>query len=136
MLSRSCLCKSCWDLLIAPWVLAKITHLVCAKKKWLKNELAHSLTIFNTWYKDTGLFGVYVVCPDIKVDDCVWTLMNNLIRLVHIPSDAEVERDKLNLKATMLMGLDGHSNVAEDFLRMTVVDLWTSHDTSRNLLPE
>jgi len=43
--------------------------------------------------------------------------MNNLVRLVHTPSDEEVERAKLNLKATMLMGLDGHSNVAEDIGR-------------------
>ena len=82
-----------------------------------ENELAHSLTTFNTCYKDTGLFGIYVVCPDVKVDDCMWTVMNNLVRLVHTPSDEEVERAKLNLKATMLMGLDGHSNVAEDIGR-------------------
>ena len=43
--------------------------------------------------------------------------MNNLVRLVHTPSEEEVERAKLNLKATMLMGLDGHSNVAEDIGR-------------------
>jgi processing peptidase subunit beta len=43
--------------------------------------------------------------------------MNNLVRLVHVPSDEEVERAKVNLKATMLMGLDGNSNVAEDIGR-------------------
>ena len=80
-------------------------------------ELAHSVNTFNTSYKDTGLFGVYMVCPDLKADDLMWTVMNNLVRLVHAPSDEEVQRAKLHLKASMLMGLDGHSNVAEDIGR-------------------
>ena len=82
-----------------------------------EHELANSISTFNTCYKDTGLFGVYVVAPDNKLDDLAWYLMNNLVRLVHAPSVEEVERAKVNLKATMLMGLDGHSNVAEDIGR-------------------
>lgn len=80
-------------------------------------ELAHSVSTFNTCYKDTGLFGVYMVCPDRKVNDLVWTVMNYLVRLVHCPSEEEVERAKRSLKAIMLMGLDGHANVAEDIGR-------------------
>jgi len=82
-----------------------------------ENELAYSLNTFNTCYKDTGLFGVYAVMPDNKVDDCSWYIMNNLIRLVHNPSDAEVERAKVSLKAAMLMNMDGHNNVAEEIGR-------------------
>jgi len=82
-----------------------------------EHELAHSVSTFNTCYKDTGLFGVYAVAPDNKLDDLFWYLMNNLVRMVHSPSEEEVERAKVNLKATMLMGLDGNSNVAEDIGR-------------------
>ena len=82
-----------------------------------ENELAYSLNTFNTCYKDTGLFGIYAVVPDNKVDDMSWTIMNNLIRLVHTPSDAEVERAKVSLKAAMLMNMDGHNNVAEEIGR-------------------
>lgn len=82
-----------------------------------ENELAFSLNTFNTCYKDTGLFGIYMVCPDHKLDMLMWHVMNNLVRLCHTPSDEEVERAKLNLKAAMLAGLDGHSNVAEDIGR-------------------
>lgn len=82
-----------------------------------EHELAHSVSAFNTCYKDTGLFGIYMVCPDNKLDDLMWHVMNNLVRLVHTPSEEEVERAKLQLKAIMLMGLDGHSNVAEDIGR-------------------
>mmetsp|Transcript_14209 Transcript_14209/g.15831 ORF Transcript_14209/g.15831 Transcript_14209/m.15831 type:complete len:475 (+) Transcript_14209:56-1480(+) len=81
------------------------------------SEAAHSLSTFNTCYKDTGLFGIYAVAPDNKLDELMWNVMNNLVRLVHTPSDEEVERAKVNLKATMLMALDGHSNVVEDIGR-------------------
>ena len=80
-------------------------------------EAAHSVSTFNTCYKDTGLFGVYGVGPDNKLDDMMYSIMNNLVRLVHTPSDEEVERAKVSLKATMLMGLDGNSNIAEDIGR-------------------
>lgn len=82
-----------------------------------QHELAHSISTFNTCYKDTGLFGIYAVAPDNKLDDLMWYVMSNLVRMVHSPSVEEVERAKVNLKATMLMGLDGHSNVAEDIGR-------------------
>jgi len=82
-----------------------------------EGELAHNVSTFNTCYKDTGLFGVYMVAPDNKLDDLMWTVCNNLVRLVHNVSDEEMERAKTNLKATMLMGLDGNSNIAEDIGR-------------------
>jgi processing peptidase subunit beta len=82
-----------------------------------EHELAHSISTFNTCYKDTGLFGIYAIAPDNKLDDLMWYVMGNLVRMVHNPSIDEVERAKVNLKATMLMGLDGNSNVAEDIGR-------------------
>jgi len=82
-----------------------------------QNELAHSVSTFNTCYKDSGLFGIYIVAPDNTLDDLMWYIMNNLVRLVHSVSSEEIERAKTNLKATMLMGLDGHTNVAEDIGR-------------------
>lgn len=81
------------------------------------DELAHSVNTFNTCYKDTGLFGVFMVAPDNKLDDLMWTVTNNLVRLVHHVSDEEMDRAKTNLKASMLMGLDGNSNIAEDIGR-------------------
>lgn len=101
-----------------------------------ENELAHSVSAFNTHYKDTGLFGVYMSCPDVKADDLMWHVMNNLVRLVHAPSEEEVERAKFNLKSTMLASLDGHWNVAEDIgrqllcygRRMSVAETFTRID--------
>jgi len=82
-----------------------------------EGELAHSISTFNTCYKDTGLFGIYAVAPDNKLDDLMWYVMGNLVRMCHKVSDEEVDRAKLNLKANMLMGLDGNSSVAEDIGR-------------------
>lgn len=80
-------------------------------------DLAHSVSAFNTCYKDSGLFGVYLVAADNKLDDLFWYLMNNLVRMVHEPTQEELDRAKNSLKATMLMGLDGHAQVAEDIGR-------------------
>ena len=101
-----------------------------------EHELAHTVTTFNTSYKDTGLFGVYMCCPDLKADDLMWHVMNNLVRLVHSPSEEEVERAKFNLKSTMLATLDGHWNIAEDIgrqiltygRRMTAAEIFTRID--------
>jgi len=101
-----------------------------------ERELAHSVSTFNTCYKDTGLFGLYMVAPDNKLDDLMWYIMNDLVRVVHGVSDEEIERAKTNLKATMLMGLDGHTNVAEDIgrqlltygRRMTPAEIFTRID--------
>lgn len=81
------------------------------------NQLAHSINTFNTCYKDTGLFGIYAVAPDNMLDDLMWYVTGNLVRLAHNVSDEEMERAKTTLKASMLMGLDGSSNVAEDIGR-------------------
>lgn len=82
-----------------------------------QNDLAHSFMTFNTCYKDTGLFGVYLVAEDNKLDDVMWYTLDNLVRLCHNISDQEVERAKTQLKANMLMQVDSLSNVAEDIGR-------------------
>eukprot|EP00542_Grammatophora_oceanica_P015280 CAMPEP_0194045890 /NCGR_PEP_ID=MMETSP0009_2-20130614/18723_1 /TAXON_ID=210454 /ORGANISM="Grammatophora oceanica, Strain CCMP 410" /LENGTH=476 /DNA_ID=CAMNT_0038690927 /DNA_START=33 /DNA_END=1463 /DNA_ORIENTATION=+ len=101
-----------------------------------QHECANSMSAFNTCYKDTGLFGVYGVADDNKLDDMMFYIMNNMVRLVHTPSDEEVERAKFTLKSTMLMALDGHTNVCEDIgrqmltygRRMTTAEIFSRID--------
>ena len=80
-------------------------------------QLAHSVMSFNTCYKDTGLFGVYSVAEPHKVQDLMWYTLEAMVRLVHETSEEEVERARTQLKANMMMQLDGSSNVCEDIGR-------------------
>jgi mitochondrial-processing peptidase subunit beta len=84
------------------------------------NDLAHSFKAFNTCYNDTGLFGVYIVAPDNKLDDVMWYTLDNLVRLAHNVSDEEVARAKTQLKANVLLQLDSLPNVAEDIGRQVL----------------
>jgi processing peptidase subunit beta len=82
-----------------------------------EKELAHSYMSFNTCYQDTGLFGVYAVADKYKLNDLTWYTMEAMVRLVHKTTDEEVERAKTQLKANMLMQLDGSSPICEDIGR-------------------
>lgn len=81
------------------------------------NNLANSISTFNTCYKDTGLFGLYAIAEREKVGDLMTCVTNNLAQLVNNINEEDVERGKIALKATMLMGLDGNTNVCEDIGR-------------------
>jgi hypothetical protein len=78
-----------------------------------EHELAHSVASFNTCYKDTGLFGVYAVCEPHKVQDLMWYTLESMVRLCHDVTDEEVQRAKGQLKANLMMSLDGSANTCE-----------------------
>ncbi|CCI44798.1 unnamed protein product [Albugo candida] len=82
-----------------------------------EHELVHSYSAFNTCYHDTGLFGVYAVADPHKLNDFMWYTLESLVRLVHKTTEEEVERAKIQLKASMLMQLDGSSPICEDIGR-------------------
>jgi len=82
-----------------------------------ENELAHSFHTFNTCYKDTGLFGVYAVAEKTELQELTWNIMYTMVRLCHNVSDEEVDRAKVQLKANLLMMLDGSTGICEDIGR-------------------
>lgn len=69
--------------------------------------LCHSYQSFNTCYKDTGLWGIYVVCEPNTCEDMVFNAINELMRLCSNVNEAEVDRAKNLLKTNMLLQLDG-----------------------------
>jgi processing peptidase subunit beta len=82
-----------------------------------ESSLAHSLSTFNTTYKDTGLFGVYTVAEPTKLWELSQHILYEMVRLVHQTSPEEVERAKTQLKTALLGGLDGSTAVCEDIGR-------------------
>merc|ERR1712169_21816 len=86
-----------------------------------KHDLANSFTSFSTSYSDTGLWGIYLSTskPD-RVDDLVHFTIREWMRLCSNVSQAETERAKAQLKASILLSLDGTTAVAEDIGRQII----------------
>lgn len=86
-------------------------------RKVAEDQLAHSVSTFNTTYKDTGLFGVNAVAEPTKVQALMITILYEMVRLAHKPTEEEVARARTQLKTTLLSQLDGSTAVCEDIGR-------------------
>ncbi|SPO02253.1 probable mitochondrial processing peptidase beta chain precursor [Cephalotrichum gorgonifer] len=85
------------------------------------HELANSFMSFSTSYSDTGLWGIYLVTDKLdRVDDLVHFSIREWMRLCTNVSEAEVERAKAQLKASILLSLDGTTALAEDIGRQII----------------
>ncbi|KAL1117047.1 hypothetical protein AAG570_004375, partial [Ranatra chinensis] len=85
-----------------------------------QENLAHSFQSFNTCYKDTGLWGIYFVSPPMAIEDMVYHVQSEWMRLCTSVTDAEVERAKNLLKTNMLLQLDGTTPICEDIGRQVI----------------
>ncbi|KAI7312693.1 hypothetical protein KC340_g9794 [Hortaea werneckii] len=95
-----------------------------------EHKLANSFMSFSTSYSDTGLWGIYLVTDNFtRIDDLVHFTLREWSRLSFQVGDAEVERAKAQLKASILLSLDGTTAVAEDIGRQIIT-------TGRRLSPE
>ncbi|KAA6415286.1 MAG: peptidase subunit beta [Lasallia pustulata] len=95
-----------------------------------ENKLANSFMSFSTSYSDTGLWGIYLVTENkTQIDDLVHFTLREWSRLSYNVSEAETERAKAQLKASILLSLDGTTAVAEDIGRQIVT-------TGRRMSPE
>ena len=76
------------------------------------------------------LWGIYLVTDKhTRIDDLVHFTLREWSRLSYNVSEAEVERSKAQLKASILLSLDGTTAVAEDIGRQIVT-------TGRRMRPE
>lgn len=95
-----------------------------------QNNLANSFMSFSTSYSDTGLWGIYLVSENTtRLDDLVHFTLKEWSRLSYNVTEAEVERAKAQLKASILLSLDGTTAVAEDIGRQIIT-------TGRRMGPE
>ncbi|KAL8243940.1 hypothetical protein R6Q59_010198 [Mikania micrantha] len=106
-----------WDRAMgnSPYLGSKLSTFVHA------NNLANSFMSFSTSYSDTGLWGIYMVTENkTQIDDLVHFTLREWTRLTFNVSEAEVERAKAQLKASILLSLDGTTAVAEDIGRQII----------------
>jgi mitochondrial-processing peptidase subunit beta len=86
-----------------------------------KHNLANSFLSFSTSYSDTGLWGIYLTTENkTQIDDLVHFALKEWNRLSVSVSPTEIERAKAQLKASLLLSLDGTTAVAEDIGRQLV----------------
>lgn len=115
-----------WDRAMgnSPYLGSKLSYFVH------EHKLANSFMSFSTSYSDTGLWGIYMVSENkTAIDDLVHFALREWSRLSYNVSEAEVERAKSQLKASLLLSLDGTTAVAEDIGRQLVT-------TGRRMSPE
>ncbi|GAA5871464.1 hypothetical protein JCM1840_002901 [Sporobolomyces johnsonii] len=94
---------------------SRLSHIISS------NNLANSFMSFSTSYSDTGLWGIYMVSENVtNVDDLTHFTMKEWMRMATHPNQGEVDRAKAQLKASLLLGLDGTTAVAEDVGRQIV----------------
>jgi mitochondrial-processing peptidase subunit beta len=115
-----------WDRSLgsAPLLSSRLSHIVSS------NNLANSFMSFSTSYADTGLWGTYIVTENlVNMDDLMHFTLREWTRMAIDPHDTEVERAKSQLKASLLLTLDGTTAIAEDIGRQLVT-------TGRRLTPQ
>ena len=106
-----------WDRSLGSSLLlsSKLSHIISA------NNLANSYMSFSTSYSDTGLWGIYFVSENLmNLDDLAHFTLKEWTRMSIAPTDVEVERAKSQLKAGLLLSLDGSTAIAEDIGRQLV----------------
>ncbi|TYJ53981.1 mitochondrial-processing peptidase subunit beta [Cryptococcus floricola] len=94
---------------------SRLSHIISS------NNLANSYMSFSTSYSDTGLWGIYLVSENhSNIDDLLHFTLREWTRMSISPTIAEVERAKSQLKASLLLGLDGTTAIAEDIGRQLI----------------
>ncbi|KAF7301050.1 hypothetical protein MIND_00668900 [Mycena indigotica] len=115
-----------WDRSLgsAPHLSSRLSSIISS------NNLANSFMSFSTSYSDTGLWGIYLVSENLmNLDDLSHFTLREWARMSISPTSVEVERAKSQLKAGLLLGLDGTTAIAEDIGRQIVT-------TGRRMSPQ
>ncbi|GIZ01612.1 mitochondrial-processing peptidase subunit beta [Caerostris extrusa] len=92
-------------------IYSKLAHKVAAK------NLCHNFLSFNTCYKDTGLWGIYLVSDGKTLNDMLFTVQEEWNRLCTSVTEEEVTRAKNLFLTNSLLLLDGSTPIFEDIGR-------------------
>jgi predicted Zn-dependent peptidase len=86
-----------------------------------KRGLAYSVYSFASSYQDNGLFGIYAGCGEDEVTELVPVLCDEIVAVTAGVAEAEVERARAQLKASMLMSLESTTSRCELLARQHAV---------------
>lgn len=78
-----------------------------------KRGLAYSVFSFCTSYRDSGTFGVYAACEDSKTEEVVKISLAEFDKIQCDITNDELNKAKMQLKASLLMGLESSSTRME-----------------------
>uniref|UniRef100_K9IKF8 Cytochrome b-c1 complex subunit 1, mitochondrial n=1 Tax=Desmodus rotundus TaxID=9430 RepID=K9IKF8_DESRO len=81
------------------------------------NKLCQSFQSFNICYAETGLLGVHFVCDRMSIDDMMFFLQGQWMRLCTSATESDVRRGKNLLRNALVSHLDGTTPVCEDIGR-------------------
>lgn len=92
-----------------------------------------SYKAFNIVYKDTGLWGVQFMTQSLKLEDMLYTIQDEWMRLCTIITDKELERAKRQLKAKLLSKTESCRGTCHDIGRWMLYNgyrpaLWEQMD--------
>jgi processing peptidase subunit beta len=83
-------------------------------------DLAHSLSTFNTQYSDTGLFGVYATCDPYACNQLMHEVTRAMTSLCYNVEEELLEGAKNMLKMNLLSQHDGSTQICEEIGRQTL----------------
>ncbi|XP_001367487.1 cytochrome b-c1 complex subunit 1, mitochondrial [Monodelphis domestica] len=81
------------------------------------NKVCQSFQTFNICYSETGLFGIHFVTDRMNIDDMVFFLQGQWMRLCTSATESDVMRGKNILRNALVSHLDGTTPVCEDIGR-------------------
>jgi processing peptidase subunit beta len=82
-----------------------------------KENMAYSVSTFNTQYSDTSLFGVYLVAHPVGLQKLLYHVLKCITRLSYEVDEIQLESAKNQIKYQILASLDGSTSIAEDIGR-------------------
>jgi len=85
-----------------------------------QNEYVQAASVFNAFYNDTGIFGVYACAPPEVMGTLVAGLTEELKKMAGPIKDVELSRAKNQLKSSLLMNLESRPILFEDIGRQVL----------------
>ncbi|CUW41325.1 specific processing protease [Magnetospirillum sp. XM-1] len=86
-----------------------------------KRGLVYSIYSFASSYNDGGLFGVYAGTGEDEVAELIPVMCDEIVKVTGGVNEAEVQRARAQLKASILMSLESTTSRCEQLARQVVI---------------